>query len=178
MAALAPDWRRALPAAPAGMRLQTARADRHAAAARSGLRRRARRKGAAGARAGVWREGIWVPRADLPAPAAPAAAGDSGPSLRYLNEFIKLRCAPELLTLRVFPDAKEITEAMSVLSAWRAHILPLAAALPPAAAGERRCIVCVGDGCTPRSAALFRVHDAGLGGDLRRPGDESPSSVD
>ena len=96
-----------------------------------------------------------MPRADLPAPAAPAAAGGSGPSLRYLNEFIKLRCAPELLTLRVFPDAKEITEAMSVLSAWRAHILPLAAALPPAAAGERRCIVCVGDGCTPRSAALF-----------------------
>lgn len=36
---------------------------------------------------------------------------------RYINEFIGLKCAPDLLALKLFPNAKEITESFS---AWHA----------------------------------------------------------
>ncbi len=29
------------------------------------------------------------------------------PSLRYLNEFVRLKCGPDLLLSRFFPNAKE-----------------------------------------------------------------------
>lgn len=45
---------------------------------------------------------------------------------RYINEFIRLRGAPDLLALGVFPNAKEITETMA---AWSA-VLP-ASLWPP-----------------------------------------------
>ena len=44
------------------------------------------------------------------------------PSLRYLNEFISLRCAPEFLIRDIFPNAKEITESMACFNAIRKYI--------------------------------------------------------
>ena len=41
------------------------------------------------------------------------------PSTRYLDEFIRLRCAPDLLAHRLFPNAKEITESMAAWNAIR-----------------------------------------------------------
>jgi len=71
---------------------------------------------------------------------------------RYINEFVKLNCASDLLELKLFPNAKEITESMGAFHAVRSVILP--------ETGIQRndpgiTLVSVGDGCTPRTAALF-----------------------
>lgn len=73
------------------------------------------------------------------------------PNLRYLNEFVRLNCAPELLAAKVFPDAKEITESMAALAAIRslAHNYEVDLYDP--------CVMLLDVGCgsTPRTAALF-----------------------
>ncbi|KAL3661991.1 hypothetical protein V7S43_012799 [Phytophthora oleae] len=77
-------------------------------------------------------------------------------SLRYLNEFVgKLHCAPALLQHGLFPDAKEVTESMALFNAVRRYIEPK----DEAKATNKDCkhdgIVVVGDGNTPRTAAMF-----------------------
>lgn len=68
------------------------------------------------------------------------------PSLRYINEFFGMRAAADLLLLDVFPNAKEVTESFGAFMATR-HLGVQRPSLDVAA-------VCVGDGCTPRTAAL------------------------
>lgn len=71
------------------------------------------------------------------------------PSLRYFNEFMSMRCAIDLLLLKVFPNAKEITEQMGMKNACRvAHL--------DQANPDLRAAV-VGDGSTPRLAALLAL---------------------
>jgi len=41
-------------------------------------------------------------------------------SSQYFDEFIRLRCAPDILALKVFPNSKEITETMGAFHAVRA----------------------------------------------------------
>lgn len=70
------------------------------------------------------------------------------PHLRYLNEFVGLKCAPELLELEVFPNAKEITESFAAYRAVKRNLnLDLG--------DPRVLVVCVGDGSTPRTGATF-----------------------
>lgn len=78
------------------------------------------------------------------------------PTLKYINEFLSLKCAPDLILSRVFPNAKEITESMAVYNAVRKY-------------GHKKefdldnptvTLVAVGDGCTPRTAALFAFRTA------------------
>lgn len=66
----------------------------------------------------------------------------------YVDKLFSLACFPELVARRVFPSAKDISESMAALAAARRH---LDADAGPAA--SVRCIV-VGDGNTPRTAAL------------------------
>lgn len=71
-------------------------------------------------------------------------------SLRHLNEFVaSLSCAPELLSLRLFPDAKELTESMGVFHAIRSRIPSLSTR------DENVTCVVVGDGSSPRTAAMI-----------------------
>lgn len=73
-------------------------------------------------------------------------------SIRYLNEFMRMKCAPELLARRIFPNAKEITESMGAWHAVREHVLPRV----PVLRNDPNVLVhCVGDGTTPRTGALF-----------------------
>jgi len=76
------------------------------------------------------------------------------PHLRYLDEFIRLKSAPLLLELRIYPDSKEITEAMAAFEAVRRHLRISAA---PTATPKKRYVLCIGDGSTPRSAAIFAI---------------------
>ncbi|TDH65287.1 hypothetical protein CCR75_000693 [Bremia lactucae] len=79
-------------------------------------------------------------------------------SLRYLNEFIgKLNCAPELLQHGLYPDAKEITESMALFNAVRRYIEPKSSNNNSSESSSDKDdgIVVVGDGNTPRTAALF-----------------------
>ena len=78
-------------------------------------------------------------------------------STRYIDEFIRLDCAPLLLELKIFPDSKEITEAMSTFHAYRRFIQPN---IPKVSLG-RKCVVCVGDGSTPRCASIFALRCKG-----------------
>jgi hypothetical protein len=71
-------------------------------------------------------------------------------SSRYVTEFLQLHCAAELAESRVFPDAKELTESFSAFNAWRAHLSDDFSADDP-----NITLVSVGDGRTPRTAALF-----------------------
>lgn len=74
-------------------------------------------------------------------------------SLRYLDTFIKLKCAPDLLALGLFPNAKEITESMAMYNAVSKY-------------GDFKLddpevgVTVVGDGSTPRTAALFAFRSA------------------
>lgn len=73
---------------------------------------------------------------------------------RHLSEFTMLRCAPDLLALRLYPNPKEITESMAAFDAVRQYVMKPAGFEyddPDVA------IVCVGDGCTPRTGALFAM---------------------
>lgn len=68
------------------------------------------------------------------------------PSNRYLDELFRLKSAPELMPL--FPNAKEWTESSAAFHAARglAHL------------GDPDVVViCVGDGATPRTAAMFAL---------------------
>ena len=69
---------------------------------------------------------------------------------RYINEFVQLKCAPDLLNWKLFPNAKEITESMGIFHAVKRTIdVPLS--------DNTVNLVCVGDGHTPRTAGLFAV---------------------
>lgn len=70
------------------------------------------------------------------------------PSLRYLDEFLRLKCVRDLMLPGLWPDAKEVTESMCAYSAVRSR-LGKHLGDPQVAA------VVVGDGCSPRTAALF-----------------------
>ena len=76
--------------------------------------------------------------------------GDRQPSVRYLTEFVRLKCGPDLLALKVFPNAKEVTESVAAHTAlrewpgarefgrpWRAYV--------------------IGDGHAPRTGAFIAM---------------------
>jgi len=66
----------------------------------------------------------------------------------YLEYFIKLKTAPELLQEKMFPNTKEITESMGAFFAVKKHI-PFALNDP-----SINCFV-VGDGHVPRTGMLI-----------------------
>jgi len=69
---------------------------------------------------------------------------------KYLNEFIKYdKSARDMLALGLFPNAKEITESSSALNAVLSKLKFYDRADPNVT------LVSVGDGRTPRTAALF-----------------------
>ena len=73
-------------------------------------------------------------------------------SLRYLDEFIKLKCAPDLLINKLFPNAKEITESMAAFNAYRKNLM---FNYPPNE--EHTTCLVVGDGVVPRTGAVFAM---------------------
>lgn len=72
-------------------------------------------------------------------------------SPRYANEFMRLKCAPDMIDHKLFPNFKEVTESMAAYSAIRTHLkmFPLEA--------DNVIAVCVGDGTTPRTAAMIAM---------------------
>lgn len=71
------------------------------------------------------------------------------PNLSRLDAFMRLACAGDLLALKVFPNAKEISESMAAFAAVRFQ------AGNPEAMRAPATVVVVGDGATPRTAAMF-----------------------
>ena len=71
---------------------------------------------------------------------------------RYINEFVGLTCAPLLLSKSIYPNAKEITESMGMYNAVRKHIR---SSIGISFSDKDVNVIVVGDGHTPRTAALF-----------------------
>lgn len=74
------------------------------------------------------------------------------PSLRYMDEFLGLHCANDLLRLGVFPNAKEITESFSCFRA----AVNCFGGMPSCGRDDVTAVV-VGDGVSPRTAILFAL---------------------
>lgn len=75
------------------------------------------------------------------------------PSLRYLNEFLNLHCASDLVAWKLYPNVKEISESMAAYNVVRKYLWNRG--FKPEDPNIR--CICVGDGSTPRTAALFAV---------------------
>ena len=78
----------------------------------------------------------------------------SRPSGKYLNSLVNLRCGPDMLLLRLFPNAKEVTESFGAYEAVAKHLRDF-----PRKDPNIRLVV-VGDGHTPRTAATFAFRSA------------------
>jgi len=68
-----------------------------------------------------------------------------------MNELIKLHCGPDLLALKLFPNAKEACES---LASWHATIRFFPELWPPE---EDVTVVVPGDGHCPRTGAVFAL---------------------
>jgi len=82
--------------------------------------------------------------------ASPRQVHISRTKLDYLDRFLKMDCGPTLLEMGLFPNAKEITESMACLEAMDKSLGLVFSQT------DTVCLV-VGDGMTPRTAALTAV---------------------
>lgn len=76
------------------------------------------------------------------------------PHNRYLDMFLNLKCAPDLILSRVFPDAKEITESFGAYAAFTKY-------LSKSTGFTDVVFIVLGDGSTPRTGATFAMRTAG-----------------
>lgn len=76
------------------------------------------------------------------------------PARRYTDELLRLKCAPDLLALGIFPDSKEVAESFSAYHAVQHHLQRFSMQDPGVT------LVAVGDGCVPRTAATFAFRTA------------------
>ncbi|KAK8805378.1 hypothetical protein WA158_002034 [Blastocystis sp. Blastoise] len=86
---------------------------------------------------------------------------DQNHSLYYLDDFVgNLACAPDFISMQMFPNAKELTETVGAYENTYHSIL---SQIPKVKndTGLSDCIVCVGDGMTPRTAAMFAYRTSG-----------------
>ena len=63
--------------------------------------------------------------------------------MKYINQFLSLRCCTDMVNLKLFPNGKEITESFGAFRAVSHYV------------GLSGDIFCIGDGRTPRTGALF-----------------------
>lgn len=75
------------------------------------------------------------------------------PTTRYLDRFLRLRCAGQVIEYGLAPNAKEVTESMAASEAAirRTGVDP---------ADPKVVAVCIGDGVTPRTAGLLSLRTA------------------
>jgi hypothetical protein len=77
---------------------------------------------------------------------------------KYIEEFVKLKCSPDLLLNNLFPNAKEITESFACYEAVRQHLWGEGEGVSPSNPDIK--FFAVGDGCQPRTAATFAYRTA------------------
>jgi len=84
------------------------------------------------------------------------------PINKYLSEYLRLKCCSDLSAAGLWPNAKEITESMGAFNAVRNYIIKGENEESKNKKFGRKDIglVSVGDGGTPRTAALFACRTA------------------
>jgi len=78
-------------------------------------------------------------------------------SLTYLDRFLKLKCASDLIELKLFPNVKEISESFAMLEAIKQHV---PGAFDNLGNSDFTKVYVVGDGSTPRTGALVAFTSA------------------
>lgn len=73
---------------------------------------------------------------------------------RYIDEFVRGARSSEMLALKLWPNAKEITESFGAYAAVREHLASFKLGDPTVT------MIAVGDGRTPRTAATFAMRSA------------------
>lgn len=93
-----------------------------------------------------------VPEPSPPAltPREPANIKNASAHLKYISELLSCRCAPDLMRLHIYPNAKEVSESFALYNACRRHLASRFDTKDPSVV----CIV-VGDGVSPRTGALM-----------------------
>lgn len=86
------------------------------------------------------------------------SAGGARRGSRYVTELLHLKCGPELVRLRVFPNAKEVEESFGAFAAVRRRLRELGR-LDLLGNGGVTCLV-PGDGTTPRTGATVAMRTA------------------
>merc|ERR1719242_515792 len=78
---------------------------------------------------------------------------------RYIDEFLSLKCAEDLIAHKIYPNGKEITESFSVLHALRTYLnassKDLSSDWDYHFENSKVTAVVIGDGATPRIASLL-----------------------
>lgn len=74
------------------------------------------------------------------------------PTMRYFDELLRCKCAADLLEFELFPNSKEVTESFAAHRAAR-----LITAKWCRLDNPEMCVIAVGDGGTPRTAATFAL---------------------
>lgn len=70
---------------------------------------------------------------------------------RYINDLLASKCGPDMLALKLFPNAKEITESYGCYYGIGQHLQELGLEF-----GDPKVnLISIGDGGTPRTSALF-----------------------
>ncbi|RHY94900.1 hypothetical protein DYB37_003282 [Aphanomyces astaci] len=101
----------------------------------------------------------WISKSNWHRPDGTGSSDQDKLSLRYLDEFVgDLTCSAQMLAWGLFPDAKEVSETMGVFNAVRKLGLHEKDIAPR---GVHDGIVIVGDGVTPRTAAMFAYRTKG-----------------
>jgi len=77
------------------------------------------------------------------------------PHSQYFTRLLDLSCGPELLSHQLWPDAKELSESFACSEAVFRFIMNKVPSNTNWNGPGDKCVVCVGDGNTPRTAALF-----------------------
>lgn len=75
--------------------------------------------------------------------------------MKYINEMMGCACFPDLLSMKIFPDGKEITESCSPYNFLRNNKESLFSL-----GDSNVALISVGDGCAPRTAAMFAFRTA------------------
>ena len=75
---------------------------------------------------------------------------------RYLDQLTRLHCGPDLLRLKVFPNAKEVTESFAAFQAVLDFLTPEGWKMGDASIAA----IAVGDGSTPCTGATFAFRTA------------------
>ena len=77
------------------------------------------------------------------------------PHLRYVNEFLRWGCVLDLMEMKLFPNAKEISESVAMYRCVRKHVTPDVRVLHQGGCDE----MSSEDGLPPRRDAIIVVGD-------------------
>ena len=82
------------------------------------------------------------------------------PMMKYINSFLGLACSVDMLTWKIYPNAKELSESMGCFEALRNHIIGPPEHSPFQLNDPTVKCICPGDGASPSTGAMVAMRSA------------------